>query len=180
MTVAIGGHFQTSGQGHMHNKFGTFNQYVIGYDMILVNGTDVHVDRNDKDKDTLSEYVDKALRYGQSPGSWGVITKIRIKTLRDNDYKTSIFYSCDWQFNKDVLAAMMYVLKEYYESDDDKYKSYGFYLRICKGSEKRYGNIIRWRANYVSESDADNDGDIYIPFNKFIDAANKYSDKKKV
>eukprot|EP01084_Bolivina_argentea_P055101 101036_1 len=177
-TVAIGGHFSTAGQGHMHNIFGAFKNHVIGFDMILVNGSIITIHKKRKSSwNSLDKIVYKAVNIGYSPGSWGVITTIRIEPLKNIDFPLSIFYKCDWEFNKDVLTSMMYIMKEMYETPVDIiHKQYNFYLRIVKGGN--YGKIIRFRGNFINLTNKTSADKIYIPFNKFIDAGNKFSKRK--
>eukprot|EP01084_Bolivina_argentea_P271119 461196_1 len=108
---------------------------------------------------------------GGSPGSYGVVTNIKFAPLKDNDYiDTSVFYIWDWQFDKEILENMLYVMQNIYDEPDFNLLNidYNFYIRLRKGDP--WGETIRFIGNFVSLSGAELN-ETY--FNRFIEAGNE-------
>ena len=79
-TIGIGGHFQTGGIGYLLRSHGAFTDYVIGFDIILSDGSSKLITPDNNYKNLFY-----AVR-GGGPGSFGVVTNLYLKTENNNDY----------------------------------------------------------------------------------------------
>eukprot|EP01083_Nonionella_stella_P081917 225935_1 len=185
--VAIGGHFQGGGQGHIHNQFGLLSDHVTGFDIFLANGSlvevrkpsnwQVNVAKNEQESNPTNT-LDDMLYYavlGGNHGSFGAITHVFLSPLRDAEYQqTSVFYECDWSFNPMVLRNMLVTMQHIYDETHEFNRvnvDYGFYIRTLKGEP--WGNVVKLLGSFVSTSGASFNATY---FERLIDAANQIED----
>lgn len=99
--VGIGGHFQSSAYGPLSHAHGSGLDHVVGFRMVLANGSIVQASRHDLNA-TLYRSV-----LGSSPGSWGVITQYSIRGIRDRDVPRTNMVRAQWLWNRTTFVAVM-------------------------------------------------------------------------
>ncbi len=102
--VAIGGHAQTGGYGHLCRSFGLALDWVDSFDIILADRKKRTVRRSSEDK------LDKEIFWGVlggNAGSFGVVTKYTFKCIQDEHYPGSYGFTSRRFYKKEVYKSLM-------------------------------------------------------------------------
>ncbi len=111
--VAIGGHAQTGGYGHLIRSFGLTLDYVQSFDIVLGDGTLRTVTRPElKDFSTTDPKVLANLDLfrgvlGGNAGSFGVITKYVFNGIKDEDHPRSYGFTKTRRYNGDIFKRLL-------------------------------------------------------------------------
>lgn len=110
--VAIGGHAQTGGYGHLVRGFGLALDYVAAFQMVLADGTVRTVSRPDPDQPatTAKQKLNAELYWGVlggNAGSFGIVTQYTFDLIKDSDHKKSYRYDAIRKYKKSVYTKLM-------------------------------------------------------------------------
>lgn len=101
--VAIGGHVQTGGYGHLLRSYGLALDHVYQFKIYLHDGTLQIVSRPQaKDENSLFWGV-----LGGGPGSFGILTEITFECIRDTDHQYSGGYAGTFLYDKRLFHDAM-------------------------------------------------------------------------
>ena len=106
--VAIGGHAQTGGYGHLVRSFGLTLDHIEAFDIVLANG-DLRTVTRPKPGSPLST-IDEELFWGVlggNAGSFGIITSYTFDCIRDCKHKHSYGYVETRKYTKDCYFNLM-------------------------------------------------------------------------
>ena len=91
--VHLGGHVQTGGVGMICRSFGLMCDYVEGFEIVLANAEHVKIWRPNSSYPTETLHPENDDLYwavlGGSPGNYGILTHLYMRTLKDEDYPDS-------------------------------------------------------------------------------------------
>lgn len=110
--VAIGGHAQTGGYGHLVRNFGLALDFVEAFNIVLADGRLRTVNRPARDSVPSSE-EEKLNReifwgvLGGNAGSFGIVTNYTFNCIKDGDYKNSYGYAANRQYKKIRFQKLM-------------------------------------------------------------------------
>ncbi len=111
--VAIGGHAQTGGYGHFLRSFGILIDYIESFDIILANCKKITIIRP-RLNSSIKTFNDRMFWavLGGNAGSFGVITKFKIRLIQNSKFKNSYGFSISRKYRKSLFSDLMYeVLK---------------------------------------------------------------------
>lgn len=109
--VAIGGHVQTGGYGHLLRSYGLALDHVHEFKIFVDDGTLKTVQRPSvQDKNGLFWGV-----LGGGPGSFGVVTEITFECIRDKDHPHSWGYAGTFVYQKSLFLTAMKEIKRWTE-----------------------------------------------------------------
>ncbi|MEM7112179.1 MAG: FAD-binding protein [Chloroflexota bacterium] len=118
--VAIGGHAQTGGYGHLLRSFGLALDYVQSFKIVLADGTiktvvraaseEPNLDNPNDDNDKLFWAV-----LGGNAGSFGIVTEYSFDCIRDSDYPNSYGYKAIQTYKKSLFAKLMQEVQDWTE-----------------------------------------------------------------
>lgn len=106
--VAIGGHAQTGGYGHLVRNFGLALDYVEELDIVLADGTLHTVKRPAPGSSPANP--DEQIFWGVlggNAGSFGIVTNYTFKCIEDSQYKNSFGYAVTRQYKKNRYLKLM-------------------------------------------------------------------------
>ncbi len=110
--VAIGGHAQTGGYGHLVRGFGLALDYVAAFEIVLADGTVRTVQRPDPNTPatTAKRKADEELYWGVlggNAGSFGIVTRYTFELIKDTDHKKSYRYDAIRKYKKSLYKKLM-------------------------------------------------------------------------
>ncbi|CAM2010256.1 FAD-binding oxidoreductase [Acanthopleuribacter pedis] len=108
--VAIGGHAQTGGYGHLARSFGLAMDHVVAFEMVLADGRFLKLTRPDQDFDPANASLEEKLFWavlGGNAGSFGIVTNYTFETLRDRDYPHSNWYNATLKYRASTYRDLM-------------------------------------------------------------------------
>jgi len=106
--VAIGGHSQTGGYGHLVRSFGLILDRVREFDIVLANGTERTITR--PPLGTSPSTPDDEIFWGVlggNAGSFGIVTNYKFDCIRDSKHPNSYGYSMMRRYKKDAFLKLM-------------------------------------------------------------------------
>ncbi|QSJ14844.1 FAD-binding protein [Nostoc sp. UHCC 0702] len=103
--VAIGGHAQTGGYGHLVRNFGLALDHVEEFDIVLADGRFRRVTRpvNISSPSSDEEKLDREIFWGVlggNAGSFGIVTGYKFKCIKDSDRPNSYGYTASGSYKK--------------------------------------------------------------------------------
>lgn len=112
--VAIGGHAQTGGFGHLLRGFGLALDWVEAFDIVLADGSYKRVQRppTDRPPQTPDEELFWGVLSGNA-GSFGIVTRYRFECILDSAYPESYGYNAKLKYSKARFEAVMGVVQEW-------------------------------------------------------------------
>ena len=115
--VAIGGHIQSGGYGHLLRNFGLAIDHVLSFDMVLADGTFVTATRPAKGSRPGSGANANDDLYwavlGGGPGSFGILTTVRLDCVRDSDNPNSYGFKSSMFYDKNAFKAALSIAAEW-------------------------------------------------------------------
>jgi hypothetical protein len=109
--VAIGGHVQSGGYGHLLRSYGLALDHVYQFNIYRADGTPVTVTRPDtRDEKSLFWGV-----LGGGPGSFGVLTDVTFEAIADVDHPYSWGYKSAYIYSKDLFRNGMDEIRKWTE-----------------------------------------------------------------
>lgn len=96
--VCIGGHAQTGGYGHLLRSFGLALDYVEAFTIVLADGSISTVKRPAGDPTTEDEELFWGV-LGGNAGSFGIVTRYRIKCVKDSDHPLSYGFAATRKYD---------------------------------------------------------------------------------
>ena len=116
--VAIGGHTQTGGYGHLLRSFGLALDFVQAFDIVLANGSQRTVTRPapDSSPTTADEKLDQEIFWGVlggNAGSFGIVTNYKFECIKDSDHPNSYGFSAIRKYRKDRFLKLMKEVQEW-------------------------------------------------------------------
>lgn len=110
--VAIGGHAQTGGYGHLVRSFGLALDYVQAFDIVLADGSRRTVIRpqSDASPTTADEKLDQEIFWGVlggNAGSFGIVTNYRFECIKNSDHPNSYGFSAIRKYRKNRFLKLM-------------------------------------------------------------------------
>ena len=109
--VAIGGHVQSGGYGHLLRSYGLALDHVHEFTIYRADGTPVTVTRPDtQDESSLFWGV-----LGGGPGSFGVLTDVTFEAIADVDHPYSWGYKSAYIYDKDLFRNGMDEIRRWTE-----------------------------------------------------------------
>jgi FAD/FMN-containing dehydrogenase len=109
--VAIGGHAQTGGYGHLVRNFGLALDYVEAFDIVLADGSLNKITRPDGSLPSSDEEkLDREIFWGVlggNAGSFGVVTSYTFKCIKASDRPNSYGYTTTRQYEKSRFQKLM-------------------------------------------------------------------------
>jgi FAD/FMN-containing dehydrogenase len=140
--VAIGGHAQTGGYGHLIRSFGLALDYVNSFDIVLADGSFRNIVRPNKAPVNNEEELDQKIFQGVlggNAGSFGIITRYVFKGIKDSDHPKSYGFSKARFFNKDTFKDLMKEAQDWTKliedkKDDELLKGLDFMMSVESGS----------------------------------------------
>jgi FAD/FMN-containing dehydrogenase len=115
--VAIGGHAQTGGYGHLVRNFGLALDYVEAFDIVLADGSFHMINRplNGSLPSSDEEKLDREIFWGVlggNAGSFGIVTNYTFKCIKDNDHPNSYGYTSTRKYNKIRFQELMKLVQK--------------------------------------------------------------------
>ena len=107
--VMLGGHVQTGGSGMLARAFGLMSDHVEAFELLTADGRLRLVDRNTTDPDDRDLYW---AVLGGSPGSFGILTRVFFRPLRDADHPESRGLKFLVPYSKERLRRVLDVMAE--------------------------------------------------------------------
>jgi hypothetical protein len=146
--VALGGHIQTGGYTVLSRSFGMMIDCIAWFEIItsdcMLRTIRRPSDQTDKDNDDLWFSV-----LGGSPGNFGVVIRVKINTLRDDDYKESKGMFVTFPFTKECLQEALDILVEV-NDDNDLPADYNYnVMATSKGSLHKLEVDEEMRENFI-------------------------------
>jgi FAD/FMN-containing dehydrogenase len=115
--VAIGGHVQSGGYGHLLRSYGLALDHVYQFNIYRADGTSVTVSRPPaRDENSLFWGV-----LGGGPGSFGVLTDITFECIADVDHPYSWGYKSAYIYHKELFRKAMHEIRRWTELVADKH-----------------------------------------------------------
>ena len=110
--VAIGGHAQTGGYGHLVRSFGLALDYIQAFDIVLADGSLRKVARPipGVPPTTPEGKLDKEIFWGVlggNAGSFGIVTNYTFECVKDSDHPNSYGYSSKARYSKSRYRKLM-------------------------------------------------------------------------
>jgi FAD/FMN-containing dehydrogenase len=110
--VAIGGHAQTGGYGHLVRNFGLALDHVEAFDIVLADGNIRTVTRpaHDSLPSSAQDELDREIFWGVlggNAGSFGIVTNYTFKCIEDTDYPNSYGYTTTRKYEKSRFQKLM-------------------------------------------------------------------------
>jgi len=122
--VAIGGHTQTGGYGHLLRNFGLILDHVLSFDIVLADGTQQTVTH--PSSTILSTISDEKLNreifwgvLGGNAGSFGIVTNYKFKVVKDIDYPNSYGFSMTRRYRKELFFNLMKEVQKWTKGVED-------------------------------------------------------------
>ena len=106
--VAVGGHAQTGGYGHLMRSFGLTLDYVQAIEIVLADGTAKTLVRPPEGQGPSTP--DEELFWGVlggNAGSFGIVTKYRFECIDASEYPNSYGFSAKRFYSKERLTRLM-------------------------------------------------------------------------
>lgn len=118
--VAIGGHAQTGGYGHLVRNFGLALDYVEAFDIVLADGSLRTVTRpvNGSLPSSDEEKLDREIFWGVlggNAGSFGIVTKYKFECIKGADYPNSYGYTTTRKYTKVRYHKLMKLVQAWSE-----------------------------------------------------------------
>ena len=122
--VAIGGHAQTGGYGHLVRSFGLALDYIQAFDIVLADGNLRKVTRPvpGMPPTTPKEKLDKEIFWGVlggNAGSFGIVTNYTFECVKDSDHPNSYGYSSKARYSKSRYRKLMKKVQTWTEDIED-------------------------------------------------------------
>ncbi len=124
--VRLGGHVQTGGWGMLLRSFGTLADYVEAIRLITADGKERVVRRDAEDADERDLFF---ATLGGSPGSFGILTHVAVKPLKDRDYPSSRGLKFLQRYSRERLRALLDLMAEM-ASDEDLASDWDFTIVV--------------------------------------------------
>jgi FAD/FMN-containing dehydrogenase len=115
--VAIGGHAQTGGYGHLVRNFGLALDYVEAFDIVLADGKLRTVNRPiqgslpSSDEEKLNREIFWGV-LGGNAGSFGIVTNYTFNCIKDGDYPNSCGYAATKPYKKIRFQKLMELVQK--------------------------------------------------------------------
>jgi hypothetical protein len=113
--VMLGGHVQTGGSGMLARAFGLLSDHVEAFELLTADGRRRLVQRGATDPDEADLYW---AVLGGSPGSFGILTRVFFRPLRDADHPHARGLKFLVPYHPDRLRAVLDVMAELTAEDD--------------------------------------------------------------
>ena len=122
--VAIGGHAQTGGYGHLVRSFGLALDYIQAFDIVLAGGSSQRITRPvpGVPPTTPEEKLGKEIFWGVlggNAGSFGIVTNYIFECVKDSDHPNSYGYSSIARYSKSRYLKLMKEVQIWTESIKD-------------------------------------------------------------
>eukprot|EP01084_Bolivina_argentea_P089928 162133_1 len=95
-SVALGGMCQTGGIGFIMRQFGLFIDFVYAFDLMMYNGTIIHCTESTPYTDVFWAVL------GGGPGNWGIVLRLYMNVLSNDDYPNVVAVSYAWPYSREV------------------------------------------------------------------------------
>lgn len=110
--VAIGGHTQTGGYGHLLRSFGLILDFVQAFDIVLANGRQLTVTRPlpGVSPTTADQRLNNQLFWGVlsgNAGSFGIVTNYKFEAIKDCQYQNSYGFSTTRKYREELFLSLM-------------------------------------------------------------------------
>ncbi|MGB1241150.1 MAG: FAD-binding protein [Chitinophagales bacterium] len=110
--VAIGGHTQTGGYGHLLRNFGLILDHVLSFDIVLGDGSQRTVSRPSSNilLATHEEELNREIFWGVlggNAGSFGIVTNYKFKAVKDSDFPNSYGFSATIKYKRRLFLSLM-------------------------------------------------------------------------
>ncbi len=118
--VAIGGHAQTGGYGHLVRSFGLALDHIEAFDIVLADESLRTVTRPavssspSTDEERLNQEIFWGV-LGGNAGSFGIVTNYKFKCIQDSKHPNSYGYSATKKYSKDRFHKLMEEVKAWTE-----------------------------------------------------------------
>lgn len=114
--VAIGGHAQTGGYGHLVRNFGLALDYVEAFDIVLANGEFRKIERPVKGSSPSSdeEKLNREIFWGVlggNAGSFGIVTNYTFECIQNGSRPNSYGYAATKQYKKIRFEKLMKIVQ---------------------------------------------------------------------
>eukprot|EP01084_Bolivina_argentea_P145872 255562_1 len=110
-SVGLGGHCQTGGVGYLMRSFGLFVDTIFAFDMMIWNGTVLHV--TETQHDDLFWAV-----LGGGPGNFGIILTLYMHVFANSDYSV-VGVTTIWMYDEEVAKETGSTWLELMDTNDD-------------------------------------------------------------
>ena len=123
--VAIGGHAQTGGYGHLARSFGLALDWVRSFDIILADGkkrTITHPTLYNNAGSEIDEQLNRDIFWavlGGNAGSFGIVTQYTFECIQDEDHPNSYGYTCTRLYDKNVYKNLMKCVQDWSQRIDN-------------------------------------------------------------
>jgi FAD/FMN-containing dehydrogenase len=108
--VGIGGHAQTGGYGHLLRGFGLALDHVVGFTIVLADGTVRTIERPAGPPGTDDDELFWGV-LGGNAGSFGIVIKYRIECIKDVDHPNSYGFSAIRKYDKARYTNLMKIVQ---------------------------------------------------------------------
>ncbi|TWU58973.1 6-hydroxy-D-nicotine oxidase [Rubripirellula tenax] len=119
--VAIGGHAQTGGYGHLIRSFGLCTDYVTSFDIILADGSKRTVGRPREDTTTTPENDELFWGVlGGNAGSFGIVTSYEFDCIEDVAHPNSYGFTFRRRYKESAFRKLMKEAQKWTKQIADK------------------------------------------------------------
>lgn len=137
--VAVGGHVQSGGWGTVRS-LGLLIDHVLSFDIVTADGVQRQPSRD------ASDPLDRELFWGVlggSPGDFGVITRIRVKVMRDADHPNAHGFKLTYLYSDALFQRLMRAMVKLADRADEIPADYDFAVVTVGANTARHRGIDR-------------------------------------